>query len=197
MTEADEFAELMRAVRRGDAGAAQELWRRFEPMLKREVRLRLRDTRLRQRFDESDVCQSVMASFFVRATSGEYELDTPEQLQRLLAQMGRHKLASQARRHQAECRDARRAEQLPPADALPAGGGASPSQFVAWQELLERFRAALSDEERQLADLRAQGQSWADIAALLGGTADGRRIQLGRAISRVSAELGIDEDNDK
>jgi hypothetical protein len=197
MAETDDFAELLRAVRRGDAAAAQELWRRYEPLLKREIRMRLQDTRLRQRFDESDICQSVMASFFVRMTSGEYDLETPEQLQRLLAQMGRHKLTSQARRHRAECRDARRGEQLPAAGAILADGGTSPSAVIAWRELLDRFRAALSDEERQLADLRAHGQSWADIAAQLGGTADGRRIQLGRAVSRVSAELGLDDDNDE
>jgi DNA-directed RNA polymerase specialized sigma24 family protein len=197
MAEKEDFAELMSAVRRGDADAAQELWRRFEPMLKREIRLRLRDTRLRQRFDESDICQSVMATFFVRATSGEFELETPEQLQHLLAQMGRHKLVSQGRRHRAKRRDAHRAEQFPAEDAVPAADEASPSQIIAWRELLDRFRAALSDEERQLADLRAQGQAWADIAAQLGGTADGRRIQLGRAISRVCAELGIEENNDR
>ena len=85
-------------MRQGDADAAQELWQRFEPVLKREIRLRLRDTRLRQRFDESDVCQSVMASFFVRTAMGQYELDTPEQMLRLLVRMARNKVAGQARR---------------------------------------------------------------------------------------------------
>jgi RNA polymerase sigma-70 factor (ECF subfamily) len=110
MPETDPFADLMRRVRGGDADAAQELWQRFEPLLLREVRLRLRDPRLRRLFDETDVCQSVMASFFLRAAAGEYELNGPEQLQRLLVQMGRNKLASQARRHLAECRDCRRVE---------------------------------------------------------------------------------------
>ena len=32
-----------------------------------------------------DICQSVMASFFVRAALGQYQLNTPEQLLNLLA----------------------------------------------------------------------------------------------------------------
>jgi DNA-directed RNA polymerase specialized sigma24 family protein len=196
MAETEDFAALMRRVRGGDAAAADELWRRYEPLLRREVRLRLRDPRLRQRFDENDVCQSVMASFFVRVTAGEFELDGPDQLRGLLAQMGRHKLASQARRHQAGRRDARRAAPMPAAENSPVGDGPSPSQVVVWRELLDRFRAGLSDEERQLADRRAQGQAWADIAAELGGTADGRRVQLNRAVARVSRELGLDDESE-
>ena len=38
-----------------------------------------------------------MASFFIRAASGQYELDSPEQLQKLLAAMAKNKLAFQIR----------------------------------------------------------------------------------------------------
>src|SRR6202049_4135345 len=100
MPQNDSFADLIRRVRSGNADAAEELWRRYEPSLRREVRLRLRDPRLRRLFDEGDVCQSVMASFFVRAAAGQYDLEGPEQLQHLLVRMGRNKLASQTRRHQ-------------------------------------------------------------------------------------------------
>ena len=73
----------------------------------------------------------------------------------------------------------------------------SPSQVVEGRELLAAFRARLSDDERRLADLRAQGCEWADIAREVGGTADARRKQLTRAIARVSRELHLDEpDND-
>jgi RNA polymerase sigma factor (sigma-70 family) len=194
MAETDDFAELIRQVRRGDAAAAEQLWRRYEPLLRREIRLRLRDGRLRQRFDENDVCQSVMASFFLHAAAGDFDLDSPQKLQALLGQMGRNKLTSQVRRHQAGRRDLRRGEAMPAADNVLADGGATPSQIISLRELLDRFRAGLSDEERQLADLRAQGQGWADIAAALGGTPDGRRVQLNRAVVRLSRELGLEED---
>ena len=56
-----------------------ELVRDFEPAIRMEVHCRLRDQRLRRAFDSLDICQSVLASFFVRAASGQYELDTPGQ----------------------------------------------------------------------------------------------------------------------
>ena len=59
------------------------------------------------------------------------------------------------------------------------------------------FRDRLSDEERGLADLRAAGREWADIAREVGGTAEARRKQLTRAISRVCKELGLEETGDE
>src|SRR5438270_6266312 len=104
MPEADDFQDLIRRVRAGDEAAAAELVRRYEPAIRRAVRIRLADTRLARAFDSMDVCQSVLASFFVRAALGQYELDTPDQLLRLLATMVRHKLADQVDRERAQCR---------------------------------------------------------------------------------------------
>ena len=42
------------------------------------MRIHLRDVRLRRVLDSTDICQSVLASFFVRAALGQYDLDTPE-----------------------------------------------------------------------------------------------------------------------
>jgi RNA polymerase sigma-70 factor (ECF subfamily) len=137
-----------------------------------------------------------MASFFVRAAAGQFDLDSPEQLQHLLLRMGRNKLAAQARRHGARCRDVRRAEHVHQKDAEPVSPEPPPSQTAAWRELLQQFRDRLDAEERQLADLRAQGVSWAEIVAQVGGTPDGRRVQLNRAIARVSAALGLVEGDD-
>ena len=69
----------------------------------------------------------------------------------------------------------------------------TPSQIVEGKEMLGEVRSRLSDEERQLADLRAQGREWSDIARQVGGTPEGRRKQLARAITRVGRELGLDE----
>ena len=59
------IAELIGRVRDGDARAAEELVRRYEPLIRREVRFRLHDSRLRRVFDSMDVCQPVLASFFL------------------------------------------------------------------------------------------------------------------------------------
>jgi hypothetical protein len=67
-----------------------------------------------------------------------------------------------------------------------------PGRVLAAREQLQELLRRLTDEERQLADLRAQGRAWGDIAAQLGGTPAARRMQLSRAVERVSRELGLD-----
>src|SRR5207248_6100556 len=105
MADETPFATLIHRVRSGDQDAAAELVRRYEPAIRRVVRVHLRDPRLRRVLDSTDVCQSVLATFFVRANLGEYELDTPESLLRLLASIARNKLTNQALKHQAQRRD--------------------------------------------------------------------------------------------
>src|SRR5438270_8122393 len=97
MTEPNIFTDLIRRVRAGDERAAAELVRQYEPLIRREVRLRLTDLRLARAFDSMDVCQSVLASFFVRTAAGQYDLGGPADLLRLLVRMTRNKLASAAR----------------------------------------------------------------------------------------------------
>jgi RNA polymerase sigma-70 factor (ECF subfamily) len=193
----DTFTEFMRRIRAGDEQAAAELVRQYEPLVRRAVRLRLEDERLCRVFDSMDICQSVLASFFVRTAAGQYDLQEPGQLLSLLVRMARNKLASAARSQGRQRRDHRRV--AAGADDLDqvADDEASPSQVVAGQELLARFRQGLTDEERQLADLRSQGMAWADIAARMGGAAQARRMQLARAVERVARTLGLDEESDE
>ena len=193
MDDGDSFASFIRRIRAGDARAAEELLQKYEPAIRLEVRLRLRDSRLRRLFDSMDICQSVLGSFFVRAAAGQYDLDQPEQLLKLLVSMVRNKVAYHARRHQAQSRDHRRNQAIDPDQWQVAAADPTPSQVVAGKELLQEFRRRLTKEERQLADLRAQDQGWVAIAAQLGGTAQARRMQLARAVERVARELGLEE----
>ena len=193
MPEASDFSDLIRRVRAGDEAAAAELVRRYEPAIRRAVRIRLADSRLARAFDSMDVCQSVMASFFVRAALGQYNLDTPDELLKLLATMARHKLADQVDRERAACRDNRRVEEGSPETREVLSPASSPSRQVAARELLEEVQRRLSPEERQLVELRNQGLDWAAIAARLGGSPEALRKRLARATERVARELGLDE----
>jgi RNA polymerase sigma-70 factor (ECF subfamily) len=194
MAENDSLGDLIPRLRAGDPEAAREVVRRYEPVIRARLRiwLRMQDPRLRHVFDSMDVCQSVLASFFVRAASGQYDLEQPEQLLGLLVTMARHKLSHQVHKQQAQRRDVRRVEGTGLDDLQVAAPEASPSEWCAGQELLQEFRRRLSDEERSLADRRGQGDSWATIAADLGGTPDGRRMQLARALDRVAEQLNLD-----
>jgi RNA polymerase sigma-70 factor (ECF subfamily) len=186
------FADFIGRIRAGDEQAAAELVRRYEPHIRRIVRLNLEDQRLARLFDSLDVCQEVMLSFFVRAAAGQYDLDGPDQLLQLLATMARNKLASAARRQRTRRRDQRRTVGGADALAQVASPDPTPSRVAAGKELLEAVRRQLSAEERQLADLRGQGLAWADIAARLGGTPHARCVQLTRALDRAARALGLE-----
>lgn len=187
------FEELLQSVRRGDEAAAAELLRRYEGPLRRVIHVRLVDSRLRRLFDVDDICQSVLASFFVRAALGQYELHRPEDLLKLLAVMARNKMVDKARRPSVERLADRRVplEELP--DQVLASPEGTPSQRIALQDLVREARRRLSPEERQLLDLRDQGKDWAEIAETVGGKPEALRKRLARAVDLVAKELGLEE----
>jgi RNA polymerase sigma-70 factor (ECF subfamily) len=190
------FDEFIRRIRAGDECAAVELLRRYEPAIRRTVRVRLRDPKLRRVIESADICQSVFASFFVRTALGQYDLESPDQLLRLLAAIARNKLAGEANREHAARRDPRR---INPAIVLEnrAASGKSPSSELAARELVQEVRRRMSPEERKLLERREQGLGWTEIAAELGGTSDALRIRLARAAARISRELGLNEASDE
>jgi RNA polymerase sigma factor (sigma-70 family) len=191
MSEAPSFPDLIRRVRAGDEAAAAELVRHYEPSVRRVVRFRL-DPRLRRLYDSLDICQIVLGQFFVHAAMGQFELETPEQLVKLLAVMARNQVHKEGRRQRAARRDHRRDT---PGDlaAEAAAAGASPSQEVAARDLLQEVRRRLSSEERRLVELRDAGRDWAAIAAEVGGNPEALRKKLARALSRALRGLGLDE----
>lgn len=174
MAETPAFDDLLRRVRAGDQEAAAILVRQYEPAIRRVARLRLANVPLCGLLDSTDICQSVLASFFMRAAMGQYTFESPGQLVNLLAAMARSKLAAQVRHQQAQRRDRRRTTGVED-DGQLAGDTPSPSRQLAAQELLAQVRQRLSPEERQLVELRKSGHDWAAVAAQVGGGAEALR----------------------
>ncbi len=192
----ESFAEFLRRVRAGDQEAAAELVRRYEPAIRLEVRRRLNDPSLYPLLGSMDVCQSVLASFFVRAALGQFDLEQPGQLLGLLVAMARNKLAGHVRRQHRQRRDSRRRADHAEERLAQCAGDPPPDRVVEGRELLQKVREALTEEEKELADLRAEGLTWPEVAARLGGEAQARRRQLSRALDRVAAQLGLEEVKD-
>lgn len=193
MAASSDFAEFLSRVRGGDQGAAEELVRRYEPVVRREVRLHMEDHRLGRLFDSIDVSQSVLGSFFVRAMAGQYELQEPGELAALLVTMARNKIASKARWQFRKKREANRVDHLQTTLESIPGDGESPSQIASAHELITQCCAALTDEERRISELRSQDKSWKEVAEIMGDTPDSRRMQFNRAIERVSQMFGLDD----
>jgi len=182
MPEDDDFAELILRIRRGDAQAAQELIRKYEPAIRREARLRLGPS-LRPLFDSMDLCQSVLGSFFVRIAAGHFELESPARLMKLLVVMTRNKVRQKARRRHEGGLGVRE----------PLAADEDHANRILNQDFLREFRLRLSDDERQLWDRRGNDASWQHIASDLGATPEALRQQYSRAIHRVARELGLEE----
>jgi RNA polymerase sigma factor (sigma-70 family) len=195
MSTESSFVDLICRVRAGDEAAASELVRRYEPSIRRVVRVHLRDSRLRRVLDSTDICQSVLATFFVRANMGQFELESPDHLLKLLATIARNKVINEATRHQADRRDYRRSEALGERDIQMSQ--ADPGKRVEMQELLQKVREGLSNDERLLAEQRSRGESWAEIALAHDAGAEGLRKKLSRGLDRVLKQLGLDDRTDE
>jgi RNA polymerase sigma-70 factor (ECF subfamily) len=193
MSQEQSFEAFLRRLRAGDQDAAAELVRLYEPAIRLEVRRRLNDPSLYAVLGSMDICQSVLASFFVRVAVGQFDLEEPGQLLGLLVAMTRNKLAGHVRQQHRQRRDSRRRADHGEERLAECPGELPPDRVVAGRELLARVRLALSEEERQLADLRAEGLTWPEVAARLGGQAQARRRQLSRALDRVAVQLGLEE----
>jgi RNA polymerase sigma-70 factor (ECF subfamily) len=183
----------MGRVRAGHAEAAAELLRHYEPVIRREVRVRLRvqDARVRRMLDSMDIAQSVLAGFFAGVAAGRVNPESPQQLVGLLAAVARNKLLSRVRDQRRQRRDARRLQSLDAAAHDVPARQQTPSQVLAAKDLLGEFHKRLTEEELRLAERRGLGQPWSAIATELGGTPEGRRKQLERAFARVRGELGL------
>jgi hypothetical protein len=193
----DLFRAFIARVRAGDQDAARELVERYEKVIRREVRMRLSDRSVLRVIDSMDISQSVLVSFFSRASSGGFEIETPDQLTRLLIGMTRNKLAFQVRRQHARRRDLRMNESTPVEDLEVAGGAPNPSEVASDRDLIAAIRRRLGSEASRLADLRAEGWEWSDIAERVGGSVHARRIQFARAVRRVARHLRLDGQADR
>ena len=184
------FRDLIRRIRAGDGPAAEELVGVYGPTLLAMARRQILDPALRRHFDSKDIRQSVLGSLLVRIRLGQYQLDTPQDLERLLARLVRNKVADQARKR-------KRFPRPLPADGDGDFGGREPADpgpghRAANKDLLDESQRRMSEEEWQIIDLRAQGHSWAEIAAAVGGTPDAVRVRHGRTVTRVRAEVARD-----
>jgi len=183
------FIELIRQVEAGSEDAATELLRHYGPSLRRIARVRLHGSEIRRVLDSQDIYQSVMAVFFQRIQTGTFELQTPDDLIRLVSTMIRNRVTDKVRQHHAQRRDLRRNLSVENESIAVVDMGDSPSVLVSREELISRFRALLTEQECLLLDERARGHTWQELAERLSATPDQLRKQLSRALEKVTAQL--------
>jgi RNA polymerase sigma factor (sigma-70 family) len=192
MSKDQSFQDLVRRARASDQEAWTELVRRFEPAIRRAVKVRLVDPRLKRARDAEDFCQSIWSSLFVGLAWGQFDFDTPEDLLKVLAAMVRHKVADYTDKEFAQSRDARRTYPLGSNARAAVDRGSSPSQHAALLELIEKLGKQLTPDIRRLAEARKAGQTWDQIAAACGENASTLRQRCNRAMNAAMKKLGLD-----
>jgi RNA polymerase sigma factor (sigma-70 family) len=189
------FQATLEKIRAGDAAAAEEFVRTYEPYVRQVVRARLRVARLRRLADSSDFCQAVMASFLIRLTVGEYDVAGSVELKRLLGRMAVNKVVDVARKP--EFQHSVRAVSAPGVNGVePIAREPGPATQLLWKDMIEAVRARLAENERSISELRVSGLSWNEVADRLGEKPDAVRNRLNRAVKRIVHELGLEEDDD-
>ena len=186
----ESFIQLIDRLQKGDSSAANRLLEDYGPAIRRIARVRLNESMLRRVEESMDVYQSVMANFLMRASSGQFDLETPGQLMALVSTMIRNRVVDKVRFYRTQKRDIQRNINL--TDAMPpAGRGETASVMISRDELVSRFQMLLSEEDRLLLHQRAQGRTWQELADQLNTTPDQLRKRLARATMAISREVDL------
>jgi RNA polymerase sigma factor (sigma-70 family) len=186
-----DLSQLLNRVHGGDDDAAQQLVERFGAAVRVAIRTHLSDPRLRRQFDSLDVCQSVLASFFLHAANVGYELTVPSQILALLTRIAKNKLSTRTRDQLRQRRDIRRLSRVRVEEAIIPSHDPDPAQQAENQELLARALDSMTPEIRAIAVRRMDGENWPMIAQSLGGTAESLRKQFERAVQRIADSLDV------
>ncbi len=161
----DNADNLLERLRNGDATAAEQLIRQYEPYLRMVVRRQLSPS-LRRKFDSIDVVQSMWADVLDRFRDSDWSFSNPEQLRAFLAKAARNRFIDRSRQQ-------RRSLELEltlgdASDQVAGPTSAKPSQQVqagdTWQQILD----LCPPDHHELLEMKRQGFSLEEIAERTG-----------------------------
>ena len=178
-----ELQEFFAKIRGGDEAAAGAMLQELDPFLRRVIRMRLLDGRLRRAIDTTDILQSLLKDFLRQPAAGEPAETSSAELCAYLAAAVRHKVQTRLRKER------RHAGSLPQ-EWEPASPEPDVGKHIDDQDFAAAIRCRLDESARLLFDLKAQGFTWQEVAAKIGGTADAWRMRLRRAVAAALTELG-------
>lgn len=171
----------------GEDTAATAIYERYVARLISLARSRLSQG-LNRRVDPEDIVHSAYRSFFVRASSNDFELRCSGDLWRLLAQITINKVRKQVERHRAKRRDYRREERSDfPSNQVAIES--SPEAVTCLEEQVQRVVERLSATGKRALTALIQGDSIDEIAEQLSKSP--RTIRRAVARARTIAERDL------
>lgn len=187
----DSLETLLEKLNRGDEKAAEQVFREYEPYLRKVVR-RMLPNHLRPKFDSIDIVQSVWGDMFTVFREGGTSFAGVPQLRAFLVRATQNRFIDRIRQHQTALkREVHGACEL---DELPARDQSRPSEVAIANELWEQLLQNCPAEHRPILTLRYAGASPIEIAEKLSmHPGSVRRILREMALRFSCGPLGEDE----
>ncbi len=170
---------LLAKLNEGDADAAAQMFRAFEPYLRMVIRRKISHG-LRAKFDSTDIVQSVWADIVDGLRRSNWTFQNVDQLRAFLVKMTRNRFVDRLRQH----RRALKHEMLAAIDSSRVGENLDADEL--WNQMLDVCPPARHD----VLHLKRQGASLDEIAAQTGlHKGSVRRIlyQIGHLVARRRA----------
>jgi RNA polymerase sigma-70 factor (ECF subfamily) len=182
----DRVEELLEKLSSGDDAAAEQVFRAYEPFLRKVVH-RLLTPSLQRKFDSGDVVQSVWADILQGFREGRWQFQDANQLRAFLIRVTRNRLIDRIRQ---TGRAVEREQSLTPNLAqVVASADPRPSEQVQASDLWERLLQQCPAQHRELLCLRREGRTLTEIAERTGMHPDSVRRIL-RNLAREAALAG-------
>jgi RNA polymerase sigma-70 factor (ECF subfamily) len=166
------FRDLVARAKAGDQAAMGELFRTHYPKITRVISRRL-NRPMRSLFDSTDFASDVFKSLI--AKFDRFDFKSEDAFLCFLQQAAEQKIIDQHRRITSQKRDKSREQSLdgavgPDGDYGPLpvpGHDPTPSQVVSAEETYDLMRARMDAEHQKVLELRREGWTNSEIAAML------------------------------
>lgn len=169
--EPSDFHSLIEALRRGDKRAAAEIHRRLSERLTKLARRRIPDP-IRAKVDAEDIVQSAFRGFFTHQVKGEYQLQSWQDLEKLLTRMTMRRCNRERLRYITQSRNYHIEARLDDPDASDDShlidNADSPQDRVILAETFQRLLDDLAPRDREIVRLAIEGKKANEIAEHVG-----------------------------
>lgn len=155
---------MLSRLQQGDRDAATALYLRYAQRIEAVAR-KNSAADLVARFDAEDVVQSVFRTFFRRASCGEYQLPSGDELWRLLLVIALNKVRRLSLHHRAKKRDVGKTADLTDNDVGHSQAIAPAEGLAILQDVISQLLSELPESHRVMIRMRIDGASLEDVSS--------------------------------
>ncbi len=191
----EQLDRLLEKLNNGDASAAEQVFRTYEPYLHMLVRRQLRSP-LRSKFDSMDVVQSVWADLIEGMGGAGWHFADRAQLQAFLVRLARNRFIDRYRKHRTAISREEPLMDSSRADAI-VDDTPRPSELAQRNELWDQMLTLCPPAHHELLRLKRQGLMLAEIASRTGLHESSVRRILYDLAKKVAAARGSSDDSEE